>query len=143
MFGRRETVRRLGGFDERFFMYYEEVDLCARMRQQGLEVVYLPEAVIRHAGGVSSDQAPRLVLCERLRSLVKFLSKHEGRSRTRLFKAVFLPALMARLAVEIPTDLLRGLKYSITGDRRRAVKLGHAGAKARLLLWEWTKILRA
>jgi hypothetical protein len=144
MLGRRDVIRGLGGFDERFFMYYEEVDLCLRMRKGGLGVVYLPEAVIRHAGGVSSDPAPRLAQCERLCSLMKFFAKHEGRARTRLFKAIFLPALVARLALDIPFDALRGLKYLVTGDRRRrALKLGHAGAKARFVLWDWTKVLRA
>ena len=144
MLGRRETVRRLGGFDERFFMYYEEVDLCLRMKQEGLAIMYLPEAVIRHAGGVSGEPLLQFVLCERLCSLMKFYSKHEGRRRTGLFKAIFLPGLAARLALDLPGDLLRSLKYFATGDKRRHVlKLRQARAKTWLLLWGWTKVLRA
>jgi hypothetical protein len=144
MLGRRETVRRLGGFDERFFMYYEEVDLCRRMKQEGVPIVYLPEAVIQHMGGVSGEPVLRLVLRERLCSLMRFFSKHEGRRRTRLFKAVFLPGLLARLALHLPKDLLRSLRYFATGDkRRRILKLRQARAKTWLLLWDWTKVLMA
>ena len=39
-----------GGLDDRFFMYAEDVDWCARIRQQGFEIVYYPKAVIRYAG---------------------------------------------------------------------------------------------
>lgn len=45
---------RLGGFDERFFMYYEEVDLCRRLRAAGLQVHYWPELKAVHIGGASA-----------------------------------------------------------------------------------------
>lgn len=50
-----ETWRRLGGFDERFWpLYYEDVDLCARARELGLEVMVEPNATLRHHEGASS-----------------------------------------------------------------------------------------
>jgi N-acetylglucosaminyl-diphospho-decaprenol L-rhamnosyltransferase len=50
MLFRREVFEELGGFDERYFLYYEDVDLCARLRLRGYEVVLCPEAkVIHHA----------------------------------------------------------------------------------------------
>ena len=46
----RDIFKQLGGFDQRFFLYYEDVDLCARLRLQGYEVAVCPEArVIHHA----------------------------------------------------------------------------------------------
>lgn len=142
MLGRREVLDRLGGFDERFFMYYEDVDLCLRVRQAGLEVAYVPEAEVRHAAGHSAEQAPRLVLCQRLCSLMKFFAKHRG--RTALFRALFLPLLLLRLAGEAPVDALRAARYAVTGDRRRcARKLGHARSKLQFLLGDWLKVARA
>jgi GT2 family glycosyltransferase len=44
----------LGGFDERFFMYYEEVDLCRRLREAGRTVMYWPELQATHIGGASA-----------------------------------------------------------------------------------------
>lgn len=50
MLFRREVFEALGGFDERYFLYYEDVDLCARLRLQGYEVALCPDAkVIHHA----------------------------------------------------------------------------------------------
>lgn len=51
---RRDLFERLGGFDERFFLYYEEVDLCRRIRAAGYRVQYWPELRVHHIGGVSA-----------------------------------------------------------------------------------------
>ncbi|MCB9962688.1 MAG: glycosyltransferase family 2 protein [Hyphomonas sp.] len=52
----RKAFFRVGGFDESFFCYCEDVDLGFRMRLAGESCIFLPRAVIRHAGGHSSDQ---------------------------------------------------------------------------------------
>jgi GT2 family glycosyltransferase len=51
---RRDLFLALGGFDERFFLYYEEVDLCRRIHAAGLSVQYWPELRVRHIGGASA-----------------------------------------------------------------------------------------
>lgn len=51
---RRSVLDKIGLFDERFFLYYEEVDLCLRIQKAGYEVWYLPEIVVIHLGGESS-----------------------------------------------------------------------------------------
>jgi hypothetical protein len=51
---RHDLFERLGGFDERFFLYYEEVDLCRRIRAAGYRVQYWPELRVQHIGGVSA-----------------------------------------------------------------------------------------
>jgi N-acetylglucosaminyl-diphospho-decaprenol L-rhamnosyltransferase len=51
---RRDLFDRLGGFDERFFLYYEEVDLCRRIHAAGYRVQYWPELRVQHIGGVSA-----------------------------------------------------------------------------------------
>jgi GT2 family glycosyltransferase len=53
---RRAALRAVGGFDERFFAYLEDVDLGLRLRLAGWECHYEPRAVARHAGGGSSHQ---------------------------------------------------------------------------------------
>jgi GT2 family glycosyltransferase len=52
---RAEAFRAVGGFDERFFMYFEDVDLCMRLGAAGWRLVEEPRAVVRHAGGVASQ----------------------------------------------------------------------------------------
>ena len=52
---RRSLVDNIGLFDPRFFLYYEEVDLCRRIHQTGFKVYYWPDLVITHIGGASSE----------------------------------------------------------------------------------------
>lgn len=51
----REAFEALGGFDERFFMYFEDADLCRRAAAAGLPIRYVPDAVVTHIGGASSS----------------------------------------------------------------------------------------
>jgi N-acetylglucosaminyl-diphospho-decaprenol L-rhamnosyltransferase len=48
-----DRFRSVGGFDPAFFMYYEDVDLCRRLRDQGYTVSVVPDAIITHLGGAS------------------------------------------------------------------------------------------
>ena len=57
-FMRSEVYKSLGGFDERFFLYFEDTDLCRRCHQAGWQVVYNPEARIVHNHGRQSAKTP-------------------------------------------------------------------------------------
>jgi N-acetylglucosaminyl-diphospho-decaprenol L-rhamnosyltransferase len=50
MFIRKDMFHKLGGFDERFFLYHEEIDFAHRLRDAGLRLVYLPQCVVVHGG---------------------------------------------------------------------------------------------
>ena len=50
----RTTFMELGGFDEAYFMYFEDADLCRRAAAAGVPIYYVPDAVVRHVGGASS-----------------------------------------------------------------------------------------
>lgn len=52
----REAFDELGGFDERFFMYFEDADLCRRAAVAGMPIRYVPDAVVTHIGGASSSE---------------------------------------------------------------------------------------
>jgi hypothetical protein len=53
LFMRKTTYQKLNGFDERFFMYFEDMDLCKRTSLVGERVLYFPEFEVRHTGGES------------------------------------------------------------------------------------------
>ena len=55
---RRNALQHVGGFDETLFMYFEDVDLCLRLRQAGWQVWYHPQVGITHLGGQSLKQNP-------------------------------------------------------------------------------------
>ncbi len=55
---RREALAIVKGFDEAFFMYFEDVDLCRRIRHHGWKICYVPTVAITHLGGQSLQQNP-------------------------------------------------------------------------------------
>lgn len=76
MLVRRTALEELGGFDEGFFLYCEDMDLCRRLRAAGHDIRYEPAAVARHEGGHS---APRTGLFPVLaQSRTRFARKHDG-----------------------------------------------------------------
>jgi N-acetylglucosaminyl-diphospho-decaprenol L-rhamnosyltransferase len=60
LLARGEALAKVGGFDERFFLYSEEVDLCLRVRKAGWKVVHLPSLTILHHGSSGRVVDPRL-----------------------------------------------------------------------------------
>lgn len=88
---RREALDQVGPFDERFFLYYEEVDLCRRFHARGWKIMYWPDVLIRHWGGESSktvenqdfsSSGSQLTLW-RMRSELLYYRKHHGALTTR------------------------------------------------------------
>lgn len=81
---RRELLNTVGGFDERFFLYYEEVDFCRRIKAAGYRIAYWPELVVTHVGGESSRTLTGLSLASsgaqltlwRMRSQLLYYRKH-------------------------------------------------------------------
>ena len=67
----RGIFEKLGGFDQRYFLYYEDVDLCARLRLLGYEVVVCPQARVIHHAQRSSHRSFRY-LRRHLRSMMRF-----------------------------------------------------------------------
>ncbi len=71
------VFEEVGGFDERFFLYCEDKDLCRRIRAAGYDVRYEPRATARHRGGASAPRAGLLPVLARSR--VAYARKHSGR----------------------------------------------------------------
>ncbi|MFO7841079.1 MAG: glycosyltransferase [Fidelibacterota bacterium] len=76
MFCRGDLVRELGGFDEDFFMYGEDLDLCRRVQLSGKQVYYIPETTIIHYKGESSKSAPFDSLLAFYKAMYIFAHKH-------------------------------------------------------------------
>lgn len=73
----REIYQKLKGFDPDYFLYSEETDLCLRARENGFEIGYMEDVVVRHIGGKSESQSdPYDVACRKLRGLLTFRAKH-------------------------------------------------------------------
>ncbi|MEK7130334.1 MAG: glycosyltransferase family 2 protein [Patescibacteria group bacterium] len=76
---RRKVIERIGLMDEKFFLWFEEVDFCKRVKTAGWKIVYAPEAEILHLGGKSFGQISS-VTRQRIfnKSLRYYMRKHKG-----------------------------------------------------------------
>ncbi|MDO1605229.1 glycosyltransferase family 2 protein [Lactobacillus sp. YT155] len=59
MFTKTQVIKEIDGFDERFFMYFEDNDLCDRIRKNGNEIYYIPDATVTHFYGKESHRSLR------------------------------------------------------------------------------------
>jgi GT2 family glycosyltransferase len=75
---RGDLLKRLGGFDPRFFYHFEEVDLCYRVWRAGGRILYTPDAVITHLGGQSVGRFPIKFEIEKYRNRYRYFHKHFG-----------------------------------------------------------------
>jgi N-acetylglucosaminyl-diphospho-decaprenol L-rhamnosyltransferase len=98
-FVRRDLFTRLGGFDERYFLYFEEVDFALRARRRGARSYFLKEARIVHTGNVSSNQIRATRLYHVLRSRLLFAYDHWPRWQARLLVALTLSVELAARVV--------------------------------------------
>lgn len=120
---RRNLFELLGGFDERFFVYFEDIDFSYRAVQAGWRSVYLADTKAYHAGGGTSKQVKARRLFYSLRSRVLYAFKHFA-----LIEAVV--ALLAMLLVEPLSRLVLAL------SKRSWLSISETWS-AYALLWRW------
>jgi GT2 family glycosyltransferase len=81
MLARSDALKSVGGFDERYFLYWEDADVCRRLRHHGYSIRYLPAAHVVHPGGRSSRSARTLATRAFHRSAYTYYATHVARSR--------------------------------------------------------------
>ncbi len=112
---RREVFERLGGFDEQFFMYCEDTDLCYRAWQAGYKVVYFPESKIKHAIGRSTDQVANRMIVTFHKSMYLFYKKHYARRTFVLLRPLVPLGLALRASLFLMSNykdaLVRRLRF--------------------------------
>ncbi|MBK7727720.1 MAG: hypothetical protein IPJ33_04210 [Gammaproteobacteria bacterium] len=104
LMGPREMLLRYGGFDEIYFVYSEEEDLCHRMRLDGIFTYYCPDAEVVHLQGQSSKQMPTKANTSSSGKAKCYISKYHTKQEIDRFVTAFvillrLKALFARANV--------------------------------------------
>lgn len=99
---RRAALDDVGGWDERYFMYMEDVDLCWRLRRRGWRVAYEPAGRVIHAQGVSTSRRPYRMILEHHRSAWRFARRRYTGARRAVLPAagLYLAARCAAAWVE-------------------------------------------
>ncbi len=118
---RRTLLDRIGGFDEGYFMYSEELDWCRRAKDAGWQIVYLPAAQVIHHEGKSSEQ---VVAARHIRfqaSKVRYFRKYHGRSQAAALRVFILTSFAVEWLIEAGKWLLGSMR---TLRRERMVAYG-------------------
>lgn len=100
MFTRRSAFDEVGGFDDNFWMYLEDTDLCFRLRKAGYKVVFDPEAVIVHVGGTATTKSARPFRFIKAHhdSVLRYYRKNARGLEAALYPVIWL-GINARLGV--------------------------------------------
>lgn len=113
---RREALEQVGGFDEGYFMYVEDVDLCTRLRQAGWTVLFSPALEVTHEVGVSTSKIPKRMAYEHSRSIYRYFSKHVATGPAAALRPLAKAALLTRAAL-----------LARRAPKERVAKIGEGG----------------
>ncbi len=93
---RREAFESVGGFDPKYFMYFEDVDLCDRLARAGWSCIYVPSSVVEHSGGHATKRVPKLMLRAHHTSAYRYLADRYPGVRWMPVRLVLRTGLLAR-----------------------------------------------
>ncbi len=114
----RSAYEAVGGLDEGYFMYSEELDWCRRIKESGRRVVYYPAAQVIHHVGKSSEQAVTARHINFNQAKLRYFRKYHG----RFMAAVLRVFLLAGYAWQIALESVKGLLGSKPILRRQRVR---------------------
>jgi len=106
---RRAALDMVGLFDERFFMYAEDLDWCRRARQAGWKLYYIPSVEVLHLRAVSSRQNPMRRLVYLNYTAAQYIHKHWNGSFAPLARSIMYLALGLKFALSLPFTLAETL----------------------------------
>jgi GT2 family glycosyltransferase len=118
---RRQVYEQIGGLDEGFFMYSEELDWCRRIKAAGWEVVYLPTAAVVHHEGKSSEQVVPARHIHFQSSKVRYFHKHHGSFQAEALRWFLLSTYVYQWVRE-GVKWLVGHKRALRAERLRAYR---------------------
>jgi N-acetylglucosaminyl-diphospho-decaprenol L-rhamnosyltransferase len=98
---RREAFNQVGGFDERYFLYWEDADLCRRLRNAGWSIRFRPDARVVHVGARSSRTAKPLAIRAFHRSAYLYYATHVAQSQWSARRWLAAALLFARCRIKL------------------------------------------
>lgn len=116
---RRRVIDEVGGLDEAYFMYSEELDWCRRIKEAGWRIVYLPAAQVVHHAGKSSEQAVTARHVNFQRAKLRYFRKYHGRAAAVVLRTFLLASYLWQLGLEVAKGVA-GHKRPLRWQRVRA-----------------------
>jgi len=118
---RRQAYEQVGGLDEGYFMYSEELDWCRRIKAAGWEIAYLPTAAVIHHEGKSSEQVVPARHIHFQSSKVRYFRKHHGAFQAEVLRWFLLITYAYQMAREALKWLV-GHKRTVRAERVQAYR---------------------
>ncbi|MDY6794620.1 MAG: glycosyltransferase family 2 protein [Actinomycetota bacterium] len=116
IFLRRSAVREVGGFDEDYFMYVEDVDICWRLARAGFRTVFHPAfSLVHHIGRTSSQQSVRMLYQHHRSMYIFFRRRYEG-WRGAAMAPVVMAGLAGRFLLSLLIQRLRARRERVGGS---------------------------
>ncbi len=128
LLARRDLLEEIGAFDEEYFIYFEETDLCERIRRSGHKVVYTPAASIVHLGHATTVKSKTWFKIQHERSRRRFFRKNRGRASLAAIGVILLVKSLLRA-------VLGTLGVVLTAGRSKRIRSSTARA-FRMLGWQ-------
>jgi GT2 family glycosyltransferase len=113
---RREAFEAVGGFDESFFMYFEDADLCYRLNAAGWQVHFAPVTTVRHVGGASTMQLRAEMAVQLFVNTIQFFQRHYSGIRLTELVLTMKSIVLARLIIDT-------VRFHITRDACKRAKI--------------------
>lgn len=122
LFLRRSVLDQVGLMDEGYFIFFEEVDLCRRIREAGHRIYLFPQARITHHGGASRRQNRVVALRAGAESMLRYFRAHNGKVRSALFELAFRPLFALGVCADASSAALKAARCRIRscGPEERA-----------------------
>lgn len=99
IFSKTDFVKKLSGFDDRFFFYHEDSDICLRAKKMGGRVIYFPETEVIHVGGGSTNQMLRFQTRRRHIARIQFFQKHFSKFQYLLALLIEYSGVILRIPI--------------------------------------------
>ncbi|MCK5451650.1 MAG: glycosyltransferase family 2 protein [Candidatus Omnitrophica bacterium] len=96
---RNSLFKEIGMFDEDFFMYSEDVDLCYRVKKKGWKIFYIPDAEVVHYLGVSTFQVWDKIIAQQGNNTVRLFRKHRGKAALFIFRTFLSFGFVLRIFI--------------------------------------------
>ena len=118
----RAVFEKIGGIEPSYFMYCEDCDWCARIREAGWEVVHLPTVSVRHRQKGSTKRAPEFTFRRVYRSVVHYANRNIRGPRRELFHYVMLGDFYLRLPLYRLVAMMKPARREAIAERIRSVR---------------------
>lgn len=107
MLVRQEAIAKIGGLDETFFMYGEDIDWCYRIKEAGWDIHYYPQTTIIHYKGGSARRKPLKIIYEFHRAMVIFHRKHYKKRNFWLVNVLIYIGIALKFVLSVISNSVR------------------------------------